>query len=184
MLVSVVLAMLVPSSAAADGFHDKTPLTCDGKPAAFHVDRSFEVIDKGYVKPRVPDKTPLKAREKDALRSHKLCLRSDERHARIEAHRDRAAKQYKAWLASEWPSPESVGVSSSTLAAIRECESGGNYATDTGNGFYGAYQFTLSTWASVGGSGNPAAASKGEQDYRAALLYAREGSSPWPVCGQ
>lgn len=70
------------------------------------------------------------------------------------------------------------------LSAIAQCESGGNYATDTGNGFYGAYQFTQSTWESVGGSGNPADASPAEQDARAAQLYAESGSSPWPVCGQ
>ena len=75
------------------------------------------------------------------------------------------------------------GVSQSTLDAIAACESGGNYATDTGNGFYGAYQFDLGTWASVGGSGNPAAALPAEQDYRASLLYSQAGSSPWPVCG-
>lgn len=69
------------------------------------------------------------------------------------------------------------------LAAIRACESGGNYSTQTGNGFYGAYQFTLGTWASVGGTGNPAAASPAEQDKRAWILYQREGASPWPVCG-
>jgi hypothetical protein len=72
----------------------------------------------------------------------------------------------------------------SYLAAIAACESGGNPATDTGNGFYGKYQFTASTWASVGGTGNPAAASEAEQDRRAAMLYARSGSSPWPVCGR
>jgi hypothetical protein len=71
-----------------------------------------------------------------------------------------------------------------TLSAIRACESGGNYSTNTGNGFYGAYQFTQSTWASVGGSGNPAAASPAEQDRRAAMLYAQQGASPWPVCGR
>lgn len=68
------------------------------------------------------------------------------------------------------------------LRAIRMCESGGNYATDTGNGFYGAYQFMWSTWASVGGFGNPAHASPAEQDMRAAILYRRAGSSPWPNC--
>jgi hypothetical protein len=73
---------------------------------------------------------------------------------------------------------------SAPLSSIRACESGGNYATNTGNGFYGAYQFTQSTWNSVGGSGSPAAASPAEQDRRAAMLYAREGASPWPVCGR
>jgi hypothetical protein len=71
-----------------------------------------------------------------------------------------------------------------TLSAIARCESGGNYATNTGNGFYGAYQFDLQTWQSVGGSGNPAAASPAEQDRRAAILYSQRGSSPWPVCGR
>lgn len=71
-----------------------------------------------------------------------------------------------------------------TLEAIARCESGGNPSTNTGNGFYGKYQFTQSTWNSVGGSGNPAAASESEQDRRAAILYAREGAHPWPVCGR
>jgi hypothetical protein len=70
------------------------------------------------------------------------------------------------------------------LEAIAACESGGNPAANTGNGFYGKYQFTQSTWASVGGAGNPAAASEAEQDRRAAMLYAQSGSSPWPVCGR
>jgi len=70
------------------------------------------------------------------------------------------------------------------LEAIAACESGGDYSTNTGNGFYGAYQFTQGSWESVGGSGNPAAASRAEQDKRAAMLYAQQGSSAWPVCGQ
>jgi hypothetical protein len=73
---------------------------------------------------------------------------------------------------------------SAPLSSIRSCESGGDYGTNTGNGFYGAYQFTQSTWHSVGGTGNPAAASPAEQDKRAAILYSREGASPWPVCGR
>jgi hypothetical protein len=71
----------------------------------------------------------------------------------------------------------------STLQRIAQCESGGNPSTDTGNGFYGKYQFTLSTWAGVGGHGNPAHASEAEQDMRAAILYSRSGPAPWPVCG-
>lgn len=70
------------------------------------------------------------------------------------------------------------------LARIRACESGGNYSTNTGNGYYGAYQFDQQTWNSVGGSGSPAAASPGEQDIRAAALLKQRGTSPWPVCGR
>ena len=69
------------------------------------------------------------------------------------------------------------------LAAIRLCESGGDYSTDTGNGFYGAYQFTQASWESVGGTGNPAEAGPAEQDRRAAMLLASSGTGNWPVCG-
>jgi len=71
------------------------------------------------------------------------------------------------------------------LAGIAACESGGNPRAIGGGGAYrGKYQFDYGTWARVGGSGDPAAASEVEQDRRAAMLYARAGASPWPVCGR
>ena len=85
------------------------------------------------------------------------------------------------------PQPENgaiEGVPVATLEAIAACESGGDPTAVNAAGYYGKYQFDESTWASVGGSGNPAEASEAEQDYRAALLYSRAGSSPWPLCGQ
>jgi len=70
------------------------------------------------------------------------------------------------------------------LEAIAACESGGNPSAIGGGGAYrGKYQFDYGTWASVGGSGDPAAAPEAEQDKRAAALLARSGTSPWPVCG-
>jgi LysM repeat protein len=66
------------------------------------------------------------------------------------------------------------------LARIRQRESGGNYATNTGNDYYGAYQFSLGTWRGVGGTGLPSDASPAEQDLRAQLLYNQRGCSPWP----
>jgi hypothetical protein len=72
----------------------------------------------------------------------------------------------------------------SSLECIRQCESHGDYGSVSGNGQYrGAYQFDQSTWESVGGTGDPAAASPEEQDARAATLYGRSGTSPWPTCG-
>jgi hypothetical protein len=65
-------------------------------------------------------------------------------------------------------------------AAVRQRESGGNYATNTGNGYYGAYQFDLQTWRGVGGSGLPSDATPAEQDMRAQMLYNQRGCSPWP----
>lgn len=77
--------------------------------------------------------------------------------------------------------PAPGGGAGGALACLRRYESGGNYRTDSGNGFYGAYQFDARTWRSVGGSGNPAAASPAEQDARAAELARRRGYQPWPV---
>jgi hypothetical protein len=76
------------------------------------------------------------------------------------------------------------GVSIETLEAIAACESGGDPEAVSSEGTYrGKYQFDEGTWESVGGHGDPAAAPADEQDYRAALLYSRAGSSPWPICG-
>ena len=75
------------------------------------------------------------------------------------------------------------GISLSTLNSIADCESGGDpHAVSSGGAYRGKYQFDYGTWASVGGHGDPAAAPEREQDYRAALLLVRSGSSPWPVC--
>ena len=68
--------------------------------------------------------------------------------------------------------------------ALANCESGGNpHAVDPSGSYYGLYQFSLSTWASVGGSGNPVNASAAEQTARAQKLYARGGASQWG-CGR
>ena len=75
------------------------------------------------------------------------------------------------------------GVDSLNWAALAKCESGGNPRAVNPAGYYGLYQFSLSTWRSVGGSGNPINASPGEQLYRAKLLYKRGGAAQWG-CGR
>lgn len=62
---------------------------------------------------------------------------------------------------------------------LRVCESGDQYDIDTGNGYYGAYQFDLPTWHSVGGDGQPNLNPAPEQDYRALYLYRMRGWQPW-----
>jgi len=65
---------------------------------------------------------------------------------------------------------------------LARCESGGNPRTNTGNGFYGLYQFTGGTWHAVGGKGLPHRHSKGEQTKRAQILQDRAGWGQWPHC--
>jgi peptidoglycan hydrolase-like protein with peptidoglycan-binding domain len=66
---------------------------------------------------------------------------------------------------------------------LRMCESSNNYKINTGNAHYGAYQFDLSTWRSVGGTGYPQQASPAEQDARALILYRERGWQPWQCAG-
>jgi Transglycosylase-like domain len=78
-----------------------------------------------------------------------------------------------------------ASTASPNLQAIAACESGGNPgAVDSSGTYRGKYQFDYGTWASVGGTGDPAAASEAEQDKRAAMLYSQQGATPWPVCGR
>ncbi len=100
--------------------------------------------------------------------------------ARLEAERRAAARRKRHQPYATLPG----GVSLETLNAIAACESGGDPTAVSSDGSYrGKYQFDYGTWESVGGSGDPAQATEQEQDYRAALLYERSGSSPWPICG-
>ena len=73
----------------------------------------------------------------------------------------------------------SADPSAAAWESLRQCESSGRYDINTGNGYYGAYQFNLATWRSVGGSGYPNQASPAEQDYRALYLYRMRGWQPW-----
>ena len=84
---------------------------------------------------------------------------------------------------------ETVGTKSTTtfsgsfaeaLARLRSCE--GSYTSNTGNGYYGAYQFDIQTWGGYGGYPNAAAAPPAVQDEKAWLTYQRRGWQPWPSC--
>lgn len=69
------------------------------------------------------------------------------------------------------------------VVRLRNCESGGNYRINTGNGYYGAYQFNLQTWRGLGFSGYPHLASKAVQDAAAYKCWKGRGFQPWPHCG-
>jgi len=70
----------------------------------------------------------------------------------------------------------------STWDKLAQCESGGNWSINTGNGYYGGLQFSLSTWKAFGGSGMPNQASKAEQIRIATKVQASQGWGAWPAC--
>jgi resuscitation-promoting factor RpfA len=72
--------------------------------------------------------------------------------------------------------------SASTWDALAQCESGGNWSTNTGNGFSGGLQFTPQTWAAFGGTGSPQGASRAQQIAVAEKVQASQGWGAWPAC--
>jgi resuscitation-promoting factor RpfA len=66
--------------------------------------------------------------------------------------------------------------------AIAQCESGGNWSINTGNGYYGGLQFSESSWQAVGGSGLPHQHSREEQIKRGKILQSQQGWGAWPSC--
>jgi LysM repeat protein len=68
--------------------------------------------------------------------------------------------------------------------AIAQCESGGNWAINTGNGYYGGLQFSQSTWKAYGGQGSASGASRDQQIAVAQRVLQGQGIGAWPVCGQ
>jgi LysM repeat protein len=84
-----------------------------------------------------------------------------------------------------------MGLSAGTASAathnwdgVAQCESGGNWSINTGNGYYGGLQFSQSTWQAYGGNGSAHNASKAEQIRVAENVLAGQGVGAWPVCGQ
>jgi len=65
---------------------------------------------------------------------------------------------------------------------LARCESGGNWSTSTGNGFYGGLQFSAPTWRAAGGTGSASQASRSEQIRVAQRVLARQGWGAWPAC--
>jgi hypothetical protein len=78
--------------------------------------------------------------------------------------------------------PSGGGSTSTAFAELRQCESGDNYQEDTGNGFYGAYQFSAATWSGLGFPGRPDQEPPGMQDQAAEELQAQRGWGQWPAC--
>jgi len=76
------------------------------------------------------------------------------------------------------------GTIDGAFALIRQCESGGVYNRNSGNGYYGAYQYNLGTWANYGGYARPDLAPPAVQDAKAQATQAARGWSPWPACAR
>lgn len=181
----VALASTLTATAVSESKKNPTPyvpppVACTAQgmaPFAKKVWR-LDLWDRG--KPKAKAIRALKKRLKCApSASHRKAMKKRWREAKADYYEHRAKKlRQQAWAAATDPPGMAV------LEAIASCESGGDPTAVSPDGSYrGKYQFSYSTWASVGGSGDPAAAPEREQDIRAAILYNQAGPAPWPVCG-
>lgn len=93
-----------------------------------------------------------------------------------------AAPETSAAVAPAAAAAPTQSVSTSTWEKLAECESGGDWSTNTGNGFSGGLQFTPSTWKAFGGEGKPQNASKSEQIAVAENVLDGQGWGAWPAC--
>lgn len=115
---------------------------------------------------------------------------ADERAAEQRAANQRAAEQKAAeqkaapQKAAPAPAAASSGGGSGSWSALAQCESGGNWAANTGNGYYGGLQFSLSTWRAHGGVGMPHQQSAGTQIAVAQRVKNSQGWGAWPACSR
>jgi hypothetical protein len=133
----------------------------------------------------LPGDTPLGSTPLDAARLSSVPSRSCARAAALLAAGVGALAAAAVAAAPGAAAADGGGGGGDALAVLRGCESGGDYTAATGNGYYGAYQFDLPTWAGLGLAGLPSDATPATQDATVVTLATRAGGwSPWPVCGQ
>lgn len=83
--------------------------------------------------------------------------------------------------------PQHSGIASATpdnMLKLRLCESGNTYSRNSGNGYYGAYQYNIGTWAGYGGYSRPDLAPPDVQDAKFLQTFSARGWSPWPACSR
>jgi len=190
------LATVPAAVAAASDNAEPVPQTDSGRPAASALaHRSLANVMRDGARQQRGQRAHRTLVTRNVRLAHKLARAREHKlpHGRTERVRDytrprlRAEnRELSAKLHRIAGATSSTGGSASPqLQGIAACESGGDpHSIGGGGAFRGKYQFTYGTWASVGGSGDPAAAPEAEQDKRAQMLLDKSGSSPWPVCGQ
>lgn len=121
--------------------------------------------------------TPLQEAQAKAEAERKRA----EEAARLAALRRTNARVTTTTARGHWASAPSTP---EAWEKLRYCEAGGIYSRNSGNGYYGAYQFNIGTWGGWGGYGRADLAPPAVQDTKAQETYNRRGWTPWPSCSK
>jgi hypothetical protein len=131
---------------------------------------------------RSVDRPSLTVRRREAR------FKASRREARLKASRSALRSRLAPAPATSRPARARVRaaavIDGDIWAKLRKCESGGRYDANSGNGYYGAYQFSASTWHRLGYPGLPHQAPPEMQDEAARKLQARSGWGQWPACAR
>ena len=145
--------------------------------SGFHIVSDQEKLDHQY------DEMMTKLHAEQQARAERLAAELAVQKAEEARQAEIAAERQAVQVQATPIAPVRVAGTDS-WAALRNCEAGGNYATNTGNGFYGAYQFDIGTWNGYGGYRLPSDAPPAVQDQKAQMTQAARGWSPWPSCSR
>ncbi len=128
------------------------------------------------------------ARSMDLVERVELSALDERRDAQaeIDAEEQRRLEEEQALLEQQRLEEERVAQQQAERNQVwdrlAQCEAGGNWSINTGNGYYGGLQFSLGSWQAVGGTGYPHQNSRAEQILRAEKLLAIQGWGAWPAC--
>jgi hypothetical protein len=175
-VVAPSAAVAAPKAAAAQTSVDWLVRDARAKSTIAHLAaRRAKAAQHAYLTASTVNLEPRRAAA-DHARRHARATATIAHLARVKADRAVKASQPRASRSATRIAPAGV------WDKLAQCESGGNWRINTGNGYYGGLQFSLSSWRAVGGSGYPHAASKAEQILRAERLKAKQGWGAWPAC--
>jgi hypothetical protein len=170
-----------------------TPAGADkGAPGALFgllADAPVETLGQSATAPVVPDPRVAQLTERADVTAFRAAQALAEAQTKAYLVAEAIAKRPRPAPVVVAPRPvvaasRSAAAGPDPFVALRDCESGGNYGDDTGNGYFGAYQFTLSSWRDLGLGGLPSQAPPAVQDRAAQELQARRGWGQWPACSR
>ena len=169
MLLAAQAASPVPQQAAASG----------EAPSSAVVSVSLDTASAQPVKVTAPARPDFDSSQLAPLRAAQAKAA-----ALAAAAKQRAARRTTAVTTASYVARAQAPATPENMQALRFCESGNTYTRNSGNGYYGAYQYDLGTWGNFQGYARPDLAPASVQDQKFLETFNRRGWAPWPACSR